>query len=353
MTTSRPLARGVPASDIAACRARPPASAACRTARCTSAAGFALRGVRPAGDPDAAAPVAGRGHDRPGARRHHRRHARPVRQHRPRPRSPRPGRAGRTPTSATTPIGGLRAFLSPPSEAGYGAPIKWQFIGPVTLGVALVSVPACPPSVAFAVAARAVRSHVAGDLRCASPTALPPCPQIVLHRRAVVRRADEPGLPDRPRPGDRPAVGRDGVGSSRRPPSACTAAPTPTSPRCWRPGPRCCRSRSHPRLVGRRRLPRPVPRRRRTDGVGRRADRRSDRARSASAPGASSPSVWCELVQRRCDRDLLRAQRSLVTPACGLGLHTPSVADRVCPPDPRDRAPRQRAAVASRFALGV
>ena len=37
--------------------------------------------------------------------------------------------------------------------------------------------------------------------------------------------------------------------SSRSPPSACTAAPTPTSRRCWPPARRCCRSRSTPALV--------------------------------------------------------------------------------------------------------
>ena len=52
--------------------------------------------------------------------------------------------------------------------------------------------------------------------------------------------------------------------------------------------------------------------------------------------------VWCELVRRGCDPVLLR-QRSLVTPQCGLGLHTPAVADRVVRLHPRGRPADQRA----------
>ena len=39
--------------------------------------------------------------------------------------------------------------------------------------------------------------------------------------------------------------------------------------------------------------------------------------------------LWAELERRGVDGDLLR-QRSLVTAHCGLGLHTPAVAERVC-----------------------
>jgi pentatricopeptide repeat protein len=39
--------------------------------------------------------------------------------------------------------------------------------------------------------------------------------------------------------------------------------------------------------------------------------------------------LWDELVRRGVEPDLLR-DRSLVTPHCGLGMHTPAVAERVC-----------------------
>nr|MBA3606556.1 hypothetical protein [Acidimicrobiia bacterium] len=62
--------------------------------------------------------------------------------------------------------------------------------------------------------------------------------------------------------------------------------------------------------------------------------------------------VWCALVQRGCDPALLR-QRSLFTPDCGLGLHTPSVAERACRIT-RDIGHRvHEQAVASRFSLGA
>jgi hypothetical protein len=39
--------------------------------------------------------------------------------------------------------------------------------------------------------------------------------------------------------------------------------------------------------------------------------------------------LWCELVRRGGDPATLR-ERSLLTAQCGLGTHTPAVADRVC-----------------------
>ena len=62
--------------------------------------------------------------------------------------------------------------------------------------------------------------------------------------------------------------------------------------------------------------------------------------------------VWCELVNRGCDPVELR-QRSLITPACGLGLHTPAVADRVVRLGREIGRKVNDQAVASRFALGA
>jgi hypothetical protein len=62
--------------------------------------------------------------------------------------------------------------------------------------------------------------------------------------------------------------------------------------------------------------------------------------------------VWCELVNRGCDPVELR-QRSLVTPACGLGLHSPQVADRVLRLTREISRRVNEQAVASRFALGA
>lgn len=53
--------------------------------------------------------------------------------------------------------GGLRAFLS--QAADHSGPIKWQFTGPVTVGQALVRL-GVPAHLAFDVAVRTVRHHV-------------------------------------------------------------------------------------------------------------------------------------------------------------------------------------------------
>jgi hypothetical protein len=57
-------------------------------------------------------------------------------------------------------------------------------------------------------------------------------------------------------------------------------------------------------------------------------------------------------VNRGCDPVELR-RRSLVTPACGLGLHSPQVADRVLRLTREISRRVNEQAVASRFALGA
>ena len=54
-------------------------------------------------------------------------------------------------------FGGLRAFLD--AAVGRRGPVKWQVVGPVTLGLALMRRGA-PPALAFDVAIRAVREHL-------------------------------------------------------------------------------------------------------------------------------------------------------------------------------------------------
>ena len=296
--------------------------------------------VRPAGDPDAAPPLAGRGHDRPGRRRHRRRHARPVRQHRRRRRRASiPTRPVAT-DLANDAFAGMRTFLATAAARGLRGPVKWQFVGPVTLGVALdprrrARRRARSPSPCGPCAPTSPRSPTPSPRRCRTS------PQIVVARRAVVRRADAPRLPDRARPGDRPAVERDGgarAGGHRRR--------------------ALLRRRRHRLAAGRRPGDAVGAGRARSSPTSPATSRGSSRAAAAIAwgvvptdgpiptsserPWRQLSDVWCELVSRGCDPVLLR-QRSLVTPHCGLGLHTPAVADRVVPPDPRDRPAGQRA----------
>ena len=49
---------------------------------------------------------------------------------------------------------------------------------------------------------------------------------------------------------------------------------------------------------------------------------------TAERPWRQLTALWCEMVNRGCDQIQLR-QQALVTPECGMGLHSPSVADRV------------------------
>jgi len=56
-------------------------------------------------------------------------------------------------------FGGLRAFLELAVRRDHRGPVKWQFIGPVTLGLSLRRAGA-PSSVAFRLAVNAVRAHL-------------------------------------------------------------------------------------------------------------------------------------------------------------------------------------------------
>ena len=72
-------------------------------------------------------------------------------------------------------FGGWRAFLA--AAAGRTAPVKWQFVGPVTLGLALVRA-GLSTDVAFEVSVRAVRCRVR-QLVDHVAQVLPGCRQVV------------------------------------------------------------------------------------------------------------------------------------------------------------------------------
>ena len=124
---------------------------------------------------------------------------------------------------------GLRSFLDLAVRVRHdGTPVKWQFVGPVTLGVELMnggmsSTRGVRPGHGHrAVASRRdERARHRGVAVVAA--ARPP-------RRAVVRRSDVAGLPDPCRRSRRPAVECHGGVARRAPWSASTAAPRATSP---------------------------------------------------------------------------------------------------------------------------
>ena len=70
---------------------------------------------------------------------------------------------------------GLRTFLE--FAQGYTGPVKWQFTGPVTLGLALIRA-GVPMHTAFEVAVRTVRTHVR-NIYDAVESALPSSAQVV------------------------------------------------------------------------------------------------------------------------------------------------------------------------------
>jgi len=87
---------------------------------------------------------------------------------------------------------GFRSFLEHASAAGLnGSPIKWQYVGPVTLGVALQRAGLEVPT-AFDLAGTAVRAQLVG-ISDAVSTILPNSPQMVV--------LDEPWFADLMTPG--------------------------------------------------------------------------------------------------------------------------------------------------------
>ena len=88
-------------------------------------------------------------------------------------------------------FGGFRAFLR--RAAGRTGPVKWQFVGPVTLGIALIRA-GLPADVAFDVAVHAVRSHVAALHRLVA-TALPDAQQLVVLDEPDFAEVTDPDFP--------------------------------------------------------------------------------------------------------------------------------------------------------------
>jgi hypothetical protein len=218
-------------------------------------------------------------------------------------------------------FGGFRDFLE---EAVGHTAVKWQMVGPVTLGISLIRA-GVPEHEAFEVAVRAVRSHVQSLLDIIE-AALPGCSQVVFIDEPSLGRLAEPGFPLAP------DTAIDLV-------SGALAAIEPRAIS----GLHCCADADWASLIaaGPQILAVPVtqsvafssgylhqflshggviawgvvP----TDGP---------IPMSAERPWRQLTELWCQMVQRGCDLVQLRRQ-CIVTPVCGLGLHAPAVAERV------------------------
>jgi len=244
---------------------------------------------------------------------------------------------------------GLQSFLDLAGRIRFdGTPLKWQFVGPVTLGVALQRA-GLETRAAFDLAAQAVRVHVA-DISSRITAALPESPQLLL--------LDEPALVDL-MAADFPIPPDEAVDLMS---TAMAAVPTSvtTGLHCCGPCDVATMLTSGPQVVS---IPAAadvvdwagyIQRFQEGGGVVAWGVVHTDRPvpPSAERPWHALSDLWCELVQRGCEPSVLRRQ-SLVSPTCGLTAHSVSVGRRIArmTADVGRRVKDQ--ANASRFALGA
>jgi hypothetical protein len=219
---------------------------------------------------------------------------------------------------------GVRAFLDEARRRRHGGPVKWQITGPVTLGRALERAGA-PASVAYEVAVRAVQQRASYLLAHVKRT-LPGVDQIVL--------LDEPGLSGLHQPHFplAPDVAIDFLSSALAviEPHAMAgvhACGDVDLASLLAAGPEVVSVPVSASLVqaagyltafldrggvvawGVIATDGPVP-------------------HTAERPWRMLSDVWCDLVKAGCDPVSLRTN-SMVSPACGLGMHSPSIAAKV------------------------
>ncbi len=244
-------------------------------------------------------------------------------------------------------FGGLRAFLK--AAEGRQSAVKWQFVGPVTLGLALMRA-GVPTSTAFDQAVRAVRAHVSSLLEAVA-AALPGCPQVVF--------LDEPSLGDLMQAGFPipPDVAIDLV-------SGALAAIEPSAVA----GVHCCAPEADwASLIAAGPGVLSLPVSNRLEDVAGYLGQFLERGGwiawgviptdgpmplSADRPWRQLSELWCQLVRRGCDPVRLRVQ-SLISPACGLALHTPAVAEHIYRLTTDVARRVQDQAAATRFNIGA
>lgn len=244
---------------------------------------------------------------------------------------------------------GMRVCLESAVQGGHGTdPVKWQFVGPVTLGVALERA-GVPTPVAFEVAATSVRAH----LRAIADHVeryLPAAPQVVI--------LDEPWLIDLMSE-EFPLAPEEAVDLMS---SALAALDGRAAT-----GIHCCALVDISPLIAAGPQILSIPAVDRPESQAGHLQRFLDDGGwvawgvvatdgplgvTAGRAWHHLSAIWCGLVQAGVDPSLLRRQ-ALLTPHCGLGMHTPVVAERVCR-TVREISHRVRdQAAATRFILGA
>jgi hypothetical protein len=218
-------------------------------------------------------------------------------------------------------FGGFRAWLAHGQEhvrrTGYSGAVKWQFIGPVSLGRALIRA-GVPVHLAFSVAVRVVRDYLVVMSNAVSE-ALPNNPQLVVIDEPDLTDLEDDSFPIAPdtaidlMSGAMAAVESNAVVGLH----SCSdvslghliaAGPNvlsvPVSPRLVDDAPKIAHFLQEGGWVAWGAVATGGP-------IGQSVERWCKKLAS----------MWCGLVQGGCDATLLRRQ-SLVTPECGLALHS-------------------------------
>lgn len=244
---------------------------------------------------------------------------------------------------------GFRSFLDLAGKVRLdGAAIKWQFVGPVTLGVALHRA-GLDRETAFDLALSTVRDRLAA-LSSIFSDALPTSPQMVLLDEPLFAELMRPGFPIPP------DEAIDRMSSAM----AALPAATLTGVHCCAPCDIATLLACGPNVVS---LPVAAEL---VDWVGYLTRFLADGGIIAwgvtptDGPISSTSErqwralsdLWCSLVQLGCDPVLLRRQ-SIVTPDCGLAMHSVSVARRIARLTAEVGKRVQDQSSATRFALGA
>jgi hypothetical protein len=246
-------------------------------------------------------------------------------------------------------FGGLRGFLDLAAKVHLdGAAVKWQFVGPVTLGVALHRA-GLERALAFEFALSTVRARLT-HLSAVVSDALPNSRQMVVLDEPWFAELMHPGFPIPP------DEAIDRMSSAM----AALPASTLTGVHCCAPCDVATLLASGPNVISLPVAPELV------DWVGyltRFLTEGGVIAWGVTATGGPVPStserqwralsdLWCALVQRGCDPVMLRRQ-SLVTPQCGMVGHSASVARRIARLTAEVGKRVKDQSAATRFALGA
>lgn len=241
---------------------------------------------------------------------------------------------------------GFRTFLD--AAQGRTGWVKWQFVGPVTFGMALMRA-GVPMSEAFEAAVRCIRAKVEAMISEVE-RALPGCRQLVFIEEADLAELMQPGFPIAPDTAidlvsgalaaiESSAVAGLHVCGLADIPSQLAAGPAvlslPVSEDVLESAGYLMRFMERGGRIAWGVVP--------TNGP---------ILTSAERPWRQLSHVWCKFVERGADPAMLR-QQSIITPECGLSSHTPAVAERVHGIVAEVSRRVRDQATASRWALGA